>query len=84
MATVVVRNLPDETHRALKARAVEHGRSTEAEIRNILETTVRPSERVHLGTALGELGRRIGLTDDDLAAIEQERERSPVEPMSIG
>lgn len=44
-------------------------------------STVRPSERVHLGTALGELGRRIGLTDDDLAAIEQERERSWEAPL---
>jgi len=42
MSTVVVRSLPEETHRALKARAVHHGRSTEVEIRAILETAVRP------------------------------------------
>ena len=42
MSSVTVRNLPEATHRALKHRAAQHGRSTEAEIRHILETAVRP------------------------------------------
>ena len=42
MSAVTVRNLPEETHRALKHRAAQHGRSTEAEIRYILENAVRP------------------------------------------
>jgi len=33
MASVTVRNLSDETHRALRVRAAMHGHSTEAEIR---------------------------------------------------
>ena len=37
MAAITIRNLSDETHRALKARAALSGRSTEAEIRLILE-----------------------------------------------
>ena len=49
MPAVTIRNLSDETHRALRVRAAYHGRSTEAEIRNILEAAVRPSERVKLG-----------------------------------
>ena len=32
MSVVTVRNLPEKTHRALKRRAVQHGRSTEAEM----------------------------------------------------
>ena len=52
MASVTVRNLPDETHRALRVRAATHGRSTEAEIRAILESAVRPEGRVKLGTLL--------------------------------
>lgn len=83
MATVTVRNLPDEVHRALRVRAAMHGRSTEAEIRDILESTVRPPERLRLGSALAELGRRVGLTDDDIAAVEQARDRIPAEPMSF-
>ena len=79
MATVTVRNLPDEVHRALRVRAATHGRSTEAEIRDILESTVRPPERLRLGTALAELGRRVGLTDDDIAAFEQVCDKTPAE-----
>jgi plasmid stability protein len=36
MATLTVRNLPDDVHRALRLRAAEHGRSTEGEVRAIL------------------------------------------------
>jgi plasmid stability protein len=80
MATVTVRNLPDEVHRALRVRAAMHGRSTEAEIRDILETTVRPPERLRLGTALAKLGRSVGLTDEDFAVFEQARDKTPAEP----
>lgn len=80
MATVTVRNLPDEVHRALRVRAALHGRSTEAEIRHILEATVRPSERLRLGTALSELGRRVGLSDEEISTFEQIRDRTPAEP----
>lgn len=83
MATVTVRNLPDEVHRALRVRAATHGRSTEAEIRSILESTVHPPERLRLGTALGELGRRVGLTDDDIAAIEKVSDKTPADPVSF-
>jgi plasmid stability protein len=81
MATITVRNLPDEVHRALRVRAATHGRSTEAEIRDILEATVRPPERLRLGTALAELGRRVGLTDGDIATLEQERDKTSAEPV---
>ncbi len=83
MATVTVRNLPDEVHRALRVRAATHGRSTEAEIREILELAVRPQERLRLGSALAELGRRVGLTDDDIAAVERARDKSPAEPVAL-
>ena len=52
MSVVTVRNLPEETHRALKLRAAQHGRSTEAEIREILEEAVRPRTRVKIGSEL--------------------------------
>lgn len=81
MATVTVRNLPDEVHRAIRVRAATHGRSTEAEIRDILESAVRPQERLRMGVALAELGRHANLTDDDLAALEQVRDKTPAEPV---
>lgn len=61
MSAVTVRNLPEATHRALRARAKRHGRSTEAEIRAILEDAVRPKTKV--GTALATFGQRSGGLD---------------------
>jgi plasmid stability protein len=64
MRTLTVRNLPDETHRALPMRAALHGRSTEAEVRAILEETVRPAERLKIGTELHRIAQEIGRMDD--------------------
>lgn len=52
MPAVTIRNLPEETHRALKVKAGRHGRSIAAEIREILDAAVRPAERVKLGSLL--------------------------------
>ena len=46
MAVVTVRNVPDEVHHALRVRAAHRGRSTEAEVRAILEKTVLPEGRI--------------------------------------
>jgi len=81
MAAVTIRNLPDEIHRALKVRAAHHGRSTEAEIRDILASAVKPDTRTCLGDALAALGREIGLTDEDFAVFEEVRDKTPAEPM---
>jgi len=81
VAILTVRNLPDEVHRALRVRAAQHGRSTEAEVRAILANAVMPEKRVRMGDALAALGRWIGLTDEDVAALEQTRDRTPAEPM---
>ena len=60
MATLTVRNLPDEVHRALRIRAATHGRSTEAEVRDILEMVARPPERIKLGSLLASIAREAG------------------------
>jgi plasmid stability protein len=75
MPVVTVRNLPVETHRALKLRAARHGRSTEAEIREILEQAVRPNTRVKIGSELAAFGEKIGHPDLDVA-----RDQDPAEP----
>ncbi len=75
MSVVTVRNLPEETHRALKVRAAQHGRSTEAEIREILEDAVRPQARVKIGSELAAFGQHAGGLD--LAAS---RDPAPTEP----
>jgi len=83
MATVTVRNLPDPVHRALRVRAAQHGRSTEAEIRHILETTALPPERVKLGTLLYEIGREVGLTDEEVAIFDNIRDKTPARAMEF-
>ena len=83
MAMLTVRNLPDEVHRALRVRAARHGRSTEAEVREILAAAVKPASRMLMGDAIAALGKKYGLTDDDVDALEQARDRTPAEPMSF-
>lgn len=83
MAAVTIRNLSDEVHRALKVRAAEHDRSTEAEMRAIVEAAVRPEGRLRLGTALAEIGQEYGVTKADIEALEQVRAMRPAEPMRV-
>jgi plasmid stability protein len=80
MPAVTIRNLSDEAHRALKVRAARHNRSTEPEMRAILEEAALPEGRVRLGTALAEVSRKMGLTNADIEAIEETRDRRPAEP----
>lgn len=42
MASLTIRNLSEDTRRALKARAASHNRSMEAEVRDILDSAVVP------------------------------------------
>jgi plasmid stability protein len=77
---LTVRNLPEEVHRALRARAARHGRSTEAEVRAILEQAVRPDARVRLGSLLVEIGRQVRLAEEEVGRFT-ERDRSPAEPL---
>lgn len=84
MSSVTVRNIPDEVHRALRVRAAQHGRSTEAEIHHILEDVVRPSQRVKLGSALVAIAREAGgLTQAEAQSLEQLRDRSPAQPLGF-
>ena len=76
MSAVTVRNLPEKTHRALKLRAARHGRSTEAEIRLILEQAVRP--KIGIGSAIAAIGRSVGGVELDLR-----RDNTPVKPAEL-
>jgi plasmid stability protein len=77
MAMLTVRNLPDEVHRALRVRAARHGRSTEAEVRAILEEAVKPEGRLKLGSWLAEIGRQVRLTDDEFALLNERDQSLP-------
>lgn len=83
--SVTIRNLPVETHRALKVRAAQHGRSTEAEIRDILEKVAKPEGRLKLGSLLAEIGREAKLSAEEWATFEAalERDKTPAEPIEL-
>jgi plasmid stability protein len=66
MAVLTVRNLPDETHRALKRQAAAHGRSTEAEVRAILEAAVRPAAQLGIGSELAAFADSFGGIELDI------------------
>lgn len=81
MPAVTIRNLSDETHRALRVRAAHRGRSTEA--RDIVEAAVRPSERVKLGSLLATIGRDAELSNQDVEALQNNCDEAPAEPMTF-
>ena len=71
MPSITVGNLSEETPRPLKARALADSRSTEAEIRLILDQAARPKQRVRLGSLLSDIGREAGGVDLDIERKEQ-------------
>lgn len=83
MPSVTIRNVPDEVHRAIRVRAARHGRSIEAEMRDILETAVKPQGRVKLGSLLSEIGRKVRLTEEEFAIFESVRDKTPARATSF-
>ncbi|MGM4986668.1 Arc family DNA-binding protein [Agrobacterium rhizogenes] len=84
MASITIRNVPEEVHRAIRVRAALHGRSAEAEIRSILEQAAKPEGRLKLGTLLTSIAREaVGLTDTEAESFNQLRDKTPAEPMSF-
>lgn len=78
MSALTVRNLSEETHRALKARAAAHGRSTEAEVRQILDEAVRTTSRPGFGTRIARLADEAGGFD-----LEIERDPTASDPVDL-
>ena len=77
MATFNVRNLPDETHQALRIRAAQHGRSLEAEVRAILTESVSPQPG--LGSMLAAIGQDFGGVTLDIT-----RDKTPPDAADFG
>lgn len=72
MASIMVRNLDEDVKQRLRVRAARHGRSMEAEVRAILEESVRQQDNFAealMGT-FGELG---GVELDLPARVAQPR-----------
>ena len=84
MAVITVRNLPEEVHRALRVRAAQHGRSTEAEIRDVLEKAAKPEGRLKLGSLLTSIAQEAGgLSEAEAQQFAQLRDKTPASPLSF-
>lgn len=65
MSMLTVRNIPEPVPHALRAKAKEHGRSMEAEVRSIIAEAVFPQNRKKLGTLLTEMVSDCRLSDEE-------------------
>ena len=75
MASLSVRKIDDDVYERLKARATEHGVSTEEEVRRILRQAVSAPER------LGELAVRLFGPDHGIDL--EPHPRLPHEPLDL-
>ena len=76
MGNVLVRNVPEETHRELKLRAKRNGRSVNDEILAALGELSKPQERIGLGTALQQWKQKHWGDMEDFT-FEIERDQTP-------
>jgi len=61
MSSILVRGLDESVKQRLAAQAKEHGRSMEAEVREIL---TRAAQRPHIGIALMRAAQDVGGVDE--------------------
>lgn len=61
MASIIVRGLDEWVKEQLAAQAKQHGRSMEAEARDIL---TRAARKPHIGLALMQAAQQVGGVDD--------------------
>lgn len=64
MSSIVVRNLDPDVKRALAARAAEHGRSMEAEARDILGRAARRPRHRNIALAFRAAAEEVGGADE--------------------
>jgi antitoxin FitA len=71
MAQLIVRDLENDIKARLKRRAERHGRSLEAEVRDILRDAVKndSTDGPGLGTRIASRFARLRLKEDELQAL---------------
>jgi antitoxin FitA len=81
MAQLIVRDLEDDVKTCLQKRANRHGRSLEAEVRDILRNAVKDesTQRSALGTRIASRFAALHLKEGELASLPWRK----LEPMSF-
>lgn len=71
MATVTLKNIPDDLYEQLKLAANAHHRSINSELIHCLEKTYKPTRlsAAELATKAGELRRRVAINRLDIEEI---------------
>jgi plasmid stability protein len=71
VAQLIVRDLENDVKTRLKRRAAQHGRSLEAEVRDILRDAVKNdvSDGLGLGTRIASRFARLQLKEDELQPL---------------
>ena len=59
MATLTIRDLPDDDRDALRVRAAEHGRSMEAEVRVLIHDALRAPKKLSVEARIKKAQDRI-------------------------
>lgn len=72
MATLNVKNVPEDLYSRLKARAQQEGRSISDVVLHILEEATTPRETVSI-LELGGLGQELWKNIDPAAHVDEER-----------
>jgi plasmid stability protein len=78
MSSISVQNIPDKTLRALQVRAAKAGWTLEEEVVAIIESVVRPSNRIKLGILLAEISQQAHGAD-----LVFERDKTISEPFNF-
>ncbi len=73
MASIIVRGLDEAVKRQIAAQAKVHGRSMEAEVRDIL---TRAAHRPHIGLALMRVAQEAGGIEDIMIPARDEPARA--------
>lgn len=76
MAQLLVREVPEEVKERLKRRAIKHGRSLEAEVRDILANVPEPltskrDKSPGIGALLVKKQRRLGVARADIDELNR-------------
>lgn len=72
MATLTIRDIDDGLKARLRVRAARQGRSMEAEVRSILEATLRPHASEAVGSRVHALFAAAGGADPELPRRDEE------------
>ena len=77
MATITIKNIPDETYNILKQQVIEHRRSINSEVIHLIEKVTRstrfePGEHLAVARKLREKTGNYTISDGELSSIKDE------------